>query len=110
MKWKAEPIIHNNQARIALHFDYSKEANVRVRKLTGVKWSMTLKMWHVPDNPAYAGYKKAARIGVVYRTLWPNVRGKAIPGPLSSYMGAADTYFNIKNRFLGGGGVFLCRM
>jgi len=57
-------------------------------------------------NPAYAGYKKAARIGVVYRTLWPNVRGKAVPGPLSSYMGAADAYFNIKNRFLGGGGVF----
>ena len=53
MKWKAEPIIHNKQARIALHFDYSKEANERVRKLTGVKWSNTLKVWHVPDNDVY---------------------------------------------------------
>ena len=53
MKWKAEPIIHNNKARIALHFDYSKEANERVRKLTGVKWSTTLKVWHVPDNDVY---------------------------------------------------------
>ena len=50
MKWKAEPITHNGQARIALHFEYSKTANERVRKLTGVKWSNTLKVWHVPDN------------------------------------------------------------
>ena len=53
MKWKVEPIIHKNEARIALHFDYSKEANERVRKLTGVKWSTTLKVWHVPDNDVY---------------------------------------------------------
>jgi site-specific recombinase XerD len=53
MKWKAEPIIHNKEARIALRFDYSKEANERVRKLTGVKWSNTLKVWHVADNAVY---------------------------------------------------------
>lgn len=53
MKWKAEPIIHNKQARIALYFEYSKEANERVRKLTGVKWSNTLKVWHVPDTEEY---------------------------------------------------------
>ncbi len=53
MKWKAEPITHNGQARIALHFEYSKTANERVRKLTGVKWSNTLKVWHVPDNDVY---------------------------------------------------------
>ncbi len=53
MKWKAEPIIHNTQARIALYFEYSKEANARVRQLAGVKWSNTLKVWHVPDKEAY---------------------------------------------------------
>ena len=53
MKWKAEPIIHNDKARIALHFDYSHSANERVRKLAGVKWSNTLKVWHVPDTSAY---------------------------------------------------------
>ena len=62
MKWKAEPIIHNKQARIALHFTYSKEANERVRKLTGVKWSNTLKVWHVPDNDVYrAQFKLTAQ-------------------------------------------------
>ncbi len=53
MKWKAEPIIHNNQPRIALYFEYSKEANQRIQKLTGAKWSSTLKVWHVPDNATY---------------------------------------------------------
>lgn len=52
MKWKAEPVTHQGKARIALQFEYSKEANERVRKLTGVKWSSTLKAWHVPDTPA----------------------------------------------------------
>lgn len=53
MKWKAEPIIHNNQPRIALYFEYSKEANERIQKLTGAKWSSTLKVWHVPDTEEY---------------------------------------------------------
>lgn len=53
MKWKAEPITHQGAARIALHFEYSKAANERVRKLVGVKWSSTLKVWHVPDNEVY---------------------------------------------------------
>jgi integrase/recombinase XerD len=62
MKWKAEPITHNGQARIALHFEYSQAANDRVRKLTGVKWSSTLKVWHVPDNDVYrAQFKLPAR-------------------------------------------------
>ena len=53
MKWKAEPITHKNEARIALHFDYSKEANQRVRKLSGAQWSKTLQVWHLPDNEVY---------------------------------------------------------
>lgn len=60
MKWKAEPIIHKNEARIALHFDYSKGANERVRKLTGVKWSSSLKVWHLPDNDVYRKQFKIA--------------------------------------------------
>ncbi len=53
MKWKAEAIIHYNEPRIALYHDYSKEANKRVQNLTGVKWSMTLKVWQVPDTEDY---------------------------------------------------------
>ncbi len=65
MHWKAEPIIHNNQARIALHFDYSKEVNERVRKLAGAKWSSTLKVWHVPDNVTYREQFKLPEYSIV---------------------------------------------
>ena len=53
MKWKAEPIIHQKESRIALYFEYSAAANQRVRTLPGAKWSNTLKAWHVPDNVTY---------------------------------------------------------
>ena len=53
MKWQAEPITHKGEARIALHFEYSTEANKKVKQLTGAKWSITLKVWHVPDNKTY---------------------------------------------------------
>lgn len=58
-------------------------------------------------NPAYAGYKKAVRFGATYRNLWPNVPGKKLPGPLGSYSFTGDAYFNIKDRFTGGGGAFV---
>ena len=58
-------------------------------------------------NPAYAGYKENARIGLTYRTLWPNVPGKEFPGPLSTYSAAGDAFFNIQNKFMGGAGAFV---
>jgi type IX secretion system PorP/SprF family membrane protein len=57
-------------------------------------------------NPAYAGYKENARIGLTYRDLWPNVPGKEFPGPLSTYSAFGDAYFNIQNKFMGGAGAF----
>jgi integrase/recombinase XerD len=53
MKWTAEPLIHQKEARIVLRFDYNAAANERVRKLVGAKWSNTLKAWHVPDTLEY---------------------------------------------------------
>lgn len=53
MKWQAQPVVHNKQARIVLHFEYDKQANERVRNLQGAKWSNTLKAWHVPDTTVY---------------------------------------------------------
>ena len=58
-------------------------------------------------NPAYAGYKKEARIDLTYRNLWPNVPGKAFPGPLSTYSATGDAYFNIQDKFMGGAGAFV---
>lgn len=58
-------------------------------------------------NPAYAGYKKEARIELTYRSLWPNVPGETFPmGPLATYSVTGDAYFNIQNKFMGGAGAF----
>ncbi|MCX6199624.1 MAG: hypothetical protein NTY88_10465 [Bacteroidetes bacterium] len=82
MKWKAEPITHKNEARIALHFDYSKEANQRVRKLTGVQWSKTLQVWHLPDNEVYRKqFKLVSEIQPV-TTLITGLLQNETPAPL----------------------------
>jgi type IX secretion system PorP/SprF family membrane protein len=58
-------------------------------------------------NPAYAGYKKEARIEATYRSLWPNVPGMTFPGgPLATYSVTGDAYFNLQNKFMGGAGAF----
>ncbi|MDI1235073.1 MAG: site-specific integrase [bacterium] len=53
MKWKAEIIVHKNENRIAIYFDNTPALNQRIKQLEGVKWSQTLKVWHVPDNHGY---------------------------------------------------------
>jgi integrase/recombinase XerD len=51
MKWEAKAIKHNKEKRIAIYFEKDATLIARVKKLTGVRWSATLKAWHVPDNP-----------------------------------------------------------
>ena len=50
MKWEAKAIIHNKEKRIVIYFEKDATLIARVKKLTGVRWSATLKAWHVPDN------------------------------------------------------------
>lgn len=57
-------------------------------------------------NPAYTGYHYGYQVTATYRTLWPNVRGKQFPGPLSTYHAWFDGFINIKNAFYAGVGVF----
>lgn len=57
-------------------------------------------------NPAYTGYHYGYQVTATYRTLWPNVRGKQFPGPLSTYHGWADAFINIKNVYHAGIGLF----
>ena len=53
-------------------------------------------------NPAYTGYQYGHQISATYRTLWPNVRGKKIPGPLSTYHAWFDGVVNLpKGMYLG---------
>lgn len=53
MKWKAELIQHKGEKRIAIYFESTPALNARIKLLAGVKWSQTLKVWHVPDTLAY---------------------------------------------------------
>jgi integrase/recombinase XerD len=53
MKWSAEPVLHKNEKRIVIRFEFSNELVARVKKLEGVKWSNSMKTWHVPDTEQY---------------------------------------------------------
>jgi integrase/recombinase XerD len=53
MEWRAEEIEHKSEKRIAIYFKNDRLLNERIRKLVGVKWSNSLKVWHVPDNDVY---------------------------------------------------------
>jgi integrase/recombinase XerD len=50
MDWKAELIKHRGENRIAVYFEKNAEWIARIKKLENVKWSATLKAWHLPDN------------------------------------------------------------
>jgi integrase/recombinase XerD len=50
MDWKAEPITHRGEKRIAVYFEKNAEWIARIKKLGDAKWSATLKAWHFPDN------------------------------------------------------------
>ena len=52
-EWIIEPLVHENQKRLALKFAYKKEWNEKARALKGARWSNTLKCWHVEDNAYY---------------------------------------------------------
>ena len=43
-----KPLYHRGQESSAIMFDYGKELNLAVRKLPGVRWSQTNKVWYVP--------------------------------------------------------------
>ncbi len=48
--WKALALKHKGEKRIAIYFEYNQELVKRLRKLEDVRWSQTLKAWHLPDN------------------------------------------------------------
>lgn len=48
--WRAERVVHDEQQRIAIYFEKDAQLIARVKKLPGVKWSQTLKAWHITDN------------------------------------------------------------
>jgi integrase/recombinase XerD len=53
MKWEAKLVNHKGQNRIAVYFEKDAAAIKRIKLLTGIKWSSTLKVWHLPDSKTY---------------------------------------------------------
>lgn len=50
--WEAKLIKHNGFDRIAVYFEKDQDLINRIKKLVGVKWSASLKAWHLPDTKA----------------------------------------------------------
>lgn len=52
MIWEAKIVKHKGESRIAVYFEKNAEWIARVKKLEGVRWSSSLKAWHLTDNEA----------------------------------------------------------
>ncbi|MDZ4714792.1 MAG: tyrosine-type recombinase/integrase [Cytophagales bacterium] len=50
MTWKAKPVVHKGDKRIAVYFEKNKEWIARIRKLADARWSNQMKVWHLPDT------------------------------------------------------------
>lgn len=52
----ASEIVHREEKRIQLVFDYNLDLIQKVKELEGRKWSQTLKCWHIPFREDFAVY------------------------------------------------------
>lgn len=50
MQWTAKPIVHKGERRIAVYFEKNANLIIRIKQIEGVKWSQTLKVWHLPET------------------------------------------------------------
>jgi integrase/recombinase XerD len=50
MLLEAEHIVHKSEKRITVRFKNRPELVERFKKLTGARWSTSLKSWHLPDT------------------------------------------------------------
>ncbi|MDX2002161.1 MAG: PorP/SprF family type IX secretion system membrane protein [Chitinophagales bacterium] len=57
-------------------------------------------------NPAFTGDHGGYQFQASYRSLWPNVPGKVIPGALSNYYGVFDAYIQQGKSYAAGAGIF----
>lgn len=50
--WQIKPINYKNELRIAIYFEHNDAWNKLVRQLDGVRWSASMRCWHVADTDA----------------------------------------------------------
>ncbi|MBC7536355.1 MAG: site-specific integrase [Ferruginibacter sp.] len=56
---KVSYIVHRNERRIRLYFEADTQLNNLLKKITGSRWSKTLKCWHLPcSKTVYRDFKK----------------------------------------------------
>ncbi len=48
-----EPVLHRNEQRLKLVFDYDEGLIEKIKNMTGRKWSKTMKCWHIPYEEDY---------------------------------------------------------
>lgn len=53
MNWQATIIDHRGERRIGVTFDCNLDRISRIKKLSGARWSTTLKLWHLPYCAEY---------------------------------------------------------
>lgn len=51
MNWIVSSVIHKGTKRLRVQFGFDTEMQLAIKKFDGVKWSKTLKSWHIPDTP-----------------------------------------------------------
>ncbi len=68
-EWIITPVLHEGQKRLTIKFPYNIEDNALVRTLKGVRWSSTLKCWHVQDNEHF---RKLLGVAIAEKTYTAN--------------------------------------
>ena len=62
-------VIHRNEKRIKLIFDYDAELIREVRKIPGCRWSQTMCCWHISFREDYLTYlaEQLGNFEIVYK-------------------------------------------
>jgi integrase/recombinase XerD len=72
MKWQAKLVKHKGESRIAVYFEKDAEAIKRIKLLSGVRWSATMKAWHLPDVPTYRT-KFGLPLQTIGKEVWSHI-------------------------------------
>lgn len=52
-------VVHREQRRVALFFDFDQDLIDQVKTIPGVRWSKTMGCWHIPEGVDHSRYLRA---------------------------------------------------
>ncbi len=82
MLWNAQLIQHRGAKRIAVYLENSTESKQWIKTFTDARWSITLKVWHIPDTDENRVYFKLP----LESTLQLNEEGQLAVRAFQSWM------------------------